>query len=66
MQSRDTLPKKKKVYANEKKDGKTELLAKLKTRKGGLGKNERLGGEPARVIQEKIRDLKKKNIFASR
>ena len=44
MQSRDTLPRKK-IYANEKKnDEKTELLAKLKTRKGGLGKNERLGG----------------------
>ena len=41
---------------------KTELLAKLKTRKGGLGKNERLGGEPARVIQAKVRDLKKKHI----
>jgi hypothetical protein len=33
MQLRNTSPKKEK-----------EQLAKLKTRKGGLGKNERLGG----------------------
>ena len=50
----------------KKQKKKTEQLAKLKTRKGGLGKNERLGGEPARVIQAKIRDLKKEYLHPAR